>query len=236
MTARSSRFQSETEQPIRTPTFTGSAKFNTENQELPKPAPRSSQPVVGSATAKAPVTSTASHSLATKTPPSLTSTTSVAAGKRITNMRQNHGRAVAPPQLPGGLLSGGISVQAHEVDAAKGIDANSIGHQVRVNEQQTVDFSQSPIAQRLMKYSKDYKGSYPTNPCPLDLLVSDSFLQLNVPSPNLVSELNSPCESDSEQGTVLSSSKNSRFQKGRSLERDSSNQLTPNSMNQSSLD
>lgn len=152
ITARSSRFQSETEQPIRTPTFSGSAKRSLGNQDLPKPAPRSSQSGT-SVASKAPEMSIASSSVATKTTPSSTSAT----GKRVTNPRQNHGRAVAPPQLPGGHLE---------------------DKPINRSEELGVDFSQSPIAQRLLKYSKDYKGRYHSHLRSIDSLVrrsSDNF-------------------------------------------------------------
>lgn len=68
------------------------------------------------------------------------------------NPRQNHGRAVAPPKLPptSNLL---------EADNNDKMPANDQVAQLSNQEDNSaIDFSQSPIAQRLLKHSKDHKG------------------------------------------------------------------------------
>lgn len=94
---------------------------------------------------------------------------------RAKDLRQNHGRAVAPPQLPGMSSSS----RKYEVDkhfAGPGNKSQS------TDDETPIDFNQSPIAQRLLKHSKDHK----------------------------VSELNSPYESDNEPSQLKHKPKNNK--------------------------
>lgn len=121
------------------------------DKEFPKPAPRSTQ----SSTKHIP--SSAITTLASSSSGSTTSTNATGA-KRINNPRQNHGRAVAPPQLPPVLSSSPGSVtRSDNTDHLQPITNDSVSQ--LVGDDNVVDFSQSPIAQRLLKQSKDYKGS-----------------------------------------------------------------------------
>jgi hypothetical protein len=72
--------------------------------------------------------------------------------RRLNNLR--HGRrAVAPPKLPTNLL------YKDSPDQSGDNEKSSQNRMAQSNEQDDViDFSQSPIAQRLLKHSKDYKG------------------------------------------------------------------------------
>lgn len=211
ISARTSRFPGGPERPLGASAFDSSPKEGTGNQNLPMPAPRSAQPS-SSVAAKVPTVGTTTSSATTKTTPSLSSNPS-AAGKRITNPRQNHGRAVAPPQLPGSHLPSGSSIDATKIVADRSI------HQISTEEHRT-DFSQSPIAQRVLNYSKDYKGRY----IPNHFLSLHPSVRIVSHSPSLhffetlVSELNSPYESDNEQGPTPSSLRNPRLQRGISIE------------------
>lgn len=114
------------------------------DKDLPKPAPRSSNKPSSSAL---------------NYPSSSSNIQSVKGGKRVMHTRQNHGRAVAPPKLPSDILSG----SAGRLDNHSGKDhhhqssSTDVFNQV-ANEKGVIDFSQSPIASRLLKHSKDYKG------------------------------------------------------------------------------
>lgn len=124
------------------------------DKEFPKPAPRSTQSSTKQASSPAITTFAAAGSSG--------STPTVATGaKRINNPRQNHGRAVAPPQLPVELSSSPGS--AMRSDNNEQIKPTSDSISQLMGDDNVVDFSQSPIAQRLLKQSKDYKGSLATN-------------------------------------------------------------------------
>lgn len=95
---------------------------------------------------------------------------------RAKELRQNHGRAVAPPQLPGSASTSGVN---YESDHNKNFPALvKITH--IEGDEAAMDFNQSPIAQRLLKHSKNHK----------------------------VSELSSPYESDNEPSQPKNSQRN----------------------------
>lgn len=125
-------------------------------KDLPRPAPRSTQSNL-TRTTITPVVSTLA------TTPAVSSTTTVKATvtgpKRIQNPRQNHGRAVAPPQLPNDLGSAPTSSLVDKLDG-ESIDEHPGNDTVTqlANDESGIDFSQSPIAQRLLKQYKDHKG------------------------------------------------------------------------------
>lgn len=126
-------------------------------KELPRPAPRSTQTNSTKPTIT-PVVST----LATSPAASFTTTvkSTVTGPKRIQNPRQNHGRAVAPPQLPSDSGSGPCSSMIDRIDGDLNEEAHP-SHDVvtqLANDESGIDFSQSPIAQRLLKQYKDHKG------------------------------------------------------------------------------
>lgn len=117
-------------------------------RDLPRPTPRSTQSGVTKSTPTQAVSSFAS------------STSSGA--KRISNPRQNHGRAVAPPKLPGSAgvcstnrLNSELINNTKEPQAAN----ETFSMQAQMPLESANDYSQSPIAQRLLKFSKDYKGN-----------------------------------------------------------------------------
>lgn len=128
-------------------------------KELPRPAPRSTQTNPTKPTIT-PVIST----LATNPAASFTTTvkSTVTTGpKRIQNPRQNHGRAVAPPQLPNDPGSGPGNSLIDRTDGDLNEEAAHPSHDVvtqLANDEGGIDFSQSPIAQRLLKQYKDHKG------------------------------------------------------------------------------
>lgn len=124
-------------------------------KDLPRPAPRSS-----STRAPVGVNQTSSPSLSNVCVSGPTSS------KRIVNSsRQNHGKAVAPPQLPSSALSGSTNrLMASANESSSGANGGEtpfgIGETAKqlADEDSAIDFSQSPIAQRLLKHSKDHKG------------------------------------------------------------------------------
>lgn len=122
------------------------------DRELPKPAPRSTQSSTKHASSPAITTFAASAGSSGSAP---------TGAKRINNPRQNHGRAVAPPQLPVELSSSPSSAMRSDNIEQILPTNDSILH--LMGDDNVVDFSQSPIAQRLLKQSKDYKGSLATN-------------------------------------------------------------------------
>lgn len=124
------------------------------DKEFPKPAPRSTQ----SSTKQTP--SPAITTFATSTSGGSTSVNATGA-KRINNLRQNHGRAVAPPQLPTEMSSSpGSIIRSDNIEHIQPITNDSVSQ--IMGDDNVVDFSQSPIARRLLKQSKDYKGSLDT--------------------------------------------------------------------------
>jgi len=78
------------------------------------------------------------------------------ASKRINNPRQNHGRAVAPPQLPGGLLIDMKSRLDREPTVSDRLACESSAQ--TSGEDGFNNFSQSPITQRFLKHSKNHIG------------------------------------------------------------------------------
>ena len=97
--------------------------------------------------------------------------------RRINNPRQKHGRAVAPPKLPLNLMFKGPTDRF----ASAGVTDEQEAKPLRRDEDENaIDFNQSPIASRLLKNSKNHK----------------------------VSELNSPYESDCDSTQKISSSIN----------------------------
>lgn len=108
---------------------------------------------------------TAIGKLNVQTPPTTASSSSLLSSKPVESTpnarrtiqipRQNHGRAVAPPQLPANMLV------AQSKGASKSLEqhmpANESMSQL-ANDESAIDFNQSPIAQRLLKHSKDHKG------------------------------------------------------------------------------
>lgn len=95
-------------------------------------------------------------------PTSSSSGSASTSAKRINNPRQNHGRAVAPPQLP--PTSGSASSNDHAKITASSEQLssyNDLNKQLSITksvDDDSFDPNQSPIAQRLLQYSKDYKG------------------------------------------------------------------------------
>lgn len=86
-------------------------------------------------------------------------------GRRINNLRQNHGRAVAPPKLPSNLLfKNSLSRNATTTNEQPTTSQSNSKSKQNSNSnnnndnESAIDFSQSPIAQRLLKHSKDHKG------------------------------------------------------------------------------
>lgn len=117
------------------------------DKDPPKPAPRTSH----SSIANKPI----SPQLATTSSASNVAAGSVLSTKRVSNHRQNHGRAVAPPQLPDDIRL--------TTSSKSRVDSERPSHAVisKISgDDGSVDFSQSPIAQRLLRHTKDYKGRY----------------------------------------------------------------------------
>lgn len=149
------------------------------SREPPKPAPRTShssnakksispapQPVtaVTSTSSTLNYTPTTAATLSTTTTPSVTATSTAGAlngPKRLSNPRQNHGRAVAPPQLPDSMR-----ITATASSSKNRLDSERPSYDVIAQlsgDDGAIDFSQSPIAQRLLRHTKDYKGRYSTS-------------------------------------------------------------------------
>lgn len=129
---------------------------------LPRPAPRTAQQIAtshqSSSTSSTTVPPAQTYSTSTSATTSVVST--VGANKRINNPRQNHGRAVAPPQLPGSAICRlNSNLGEFSSTLASEQPSNETVTQL-ANEEVNIDFDQSPIAQRLLNHSKDYKGSY----------------------------------------------------------------------------
>lgn len=73
--------------------------------------------------------------------------------RRSNNPRQNHGRAVAPPKLPTNLLYNPIHRSGNEL--------SSHNRRTQYNDDESaIDLNQSPIAQRVLKHSRDHKGRF----------------------------------------------------------------------------
>lgn len=90
---------------------------------------------------------------------SSTTSTSVGVSKKISNIRQNHGRAVAPPQLPPMSSLSGVDNILKSSDSPH----NDLVRQLssKTSDNTSIDINQSPIGHRLLQhYSKDYKGRY----------------------------------------------------------------------------
>lgn len=140
---------------------------NITNIEPPKPAPRTSHssnakksisPTPTPATA---TTTTSTFSVANATSPSITTTSAISASltgpKRLCNPRQNHGRAVAPPQLPESMRVEPVAMSSKRLDSER--PSYEVIAQL-TGDDGAIDYSQSPIAQRLLGHTKDYKGRY----------------------------------------------------------------------------
>lgn len=185
-----------------------------ENKVLPKPAPRSArQPNIppsqqGSKSDTKPITSISNNAISTtsttSTSPPVASTVQSSKSNTVksslgtrrligNNLRQNHGRAVAPPQAPTASPSLADNSFSETVQ-------NEIVKQLSV-EESGIDLNQSPIAQRLLQHSKDHKGRYTQKAAYRGLNSVHSVLTFSysILPPMIVSELNSPYESDNEQ-------------------------------------
>lgn len=208
-------------------------RLGTERNNLPKPAPRS--------------VAQSSNKLQSSSVMSPAFGSSVAGSKRITNPRQNHGIAVAPPQLPlsctvtATAATSTINQKLEEESAGSSSDLaaapvqQSMVKEIAVQHSQidesAIDFSQSPIAQRLLKHSKDYKG--------IDYSIPDSRVYrgsaticshshyhftypTTIPYTTItthplaitVSELNSPYESDNDHPQTTSILRGQKLSRG----------------------
>lgn len=105
------------------------------------------------------------------------------ARRPMQNPLKNHGRPVAPPRLPAGLVVSSSAPSSSvvsststkppsvikrlgnvdlEVKSSKATIANVNMRPTKgtTSEESVIDFSQSPIAQRLLRHSKDHKGKH----------------------------------------------------------------------------
>lgn len=99
--------------------------------------------------------------------------------KRINNPRQNHGRAVAPPQLP--PVSAGSNDQTKT--SSEQLSYHDLNKQLSITksiDDDLLDVNQSPITQRLLQYSKDHKGSYINNIVALRFFLNIIIVSLEI--------------------------------------------------------
>lgn len=151
-----------------------------------------------------------------------TSSLTNACNKRITNPRQNHGRAVAPPQLPGSALIRLDSNLGESASLAKSILEMPYNDVTQLaSDDGAIDFNQSPIAQRLLKQSKDCKGSNLSKISLITLKLVKSFQSSLLPvisyhsyTTLLVSELNSPYESENEHSKSTNPARSQKLYRG----------------------
>ena len=114
-----------------------------------------------------PSSSSPTPNIVTSTPPITTATSSSSKhqsdslapnARRLNNLRQNHGRAVAPPKLPTNMLF------KNPLHRSGPNEITNQSQKAQYNDDDSaIDFTQSPIAKRLLKHSKDHKGKSQCN-------------------------------------------------------------------------